>query len=384
MNGEARTFLLDTHPQLRCPDQRLRGIAAGTVEVFIPENSITRTNGNPALVISVFKTGSANTVIVANETDEVLLKKYADDPELDYQVVFEQATFIEDAISGVFGEAINGGIFAVLVILFFLSGRVRGRYRLSWRAVIIIGISIPASVLTAFVFMRWIPPLIGAPVSEWAASTNNDVIRFIAQLFPTEFTLNILTLSGLTVAIGRVVDDSIVVLENSYRYIQQGEAPLPATLKATREVAVAIFSATVATMCVFLPLGLVGGLISSFFLPFGLTVAYALAASFGVSITIVPVLIVLLIRRENIPEHREDTPMLRFYTPILKWCLNHRLVTVGVVLLLFVGSLFLLAQLPQSFLPELGEPTSQRGRRATGRYPHARDGRPRAPIRGTS
>ena len=110
----------------------MRGIAAGTVEVFIPENSITRTNGNPALVISVFKTGSANTVIVANETDEVLLKKYADDPELDYQVVFEQATFIEDAISGVFGEAINGGIFAILVILLFLSGRVRGRYRLSF------------------------------------------------------------------------------------------------------------------------------------------------------------------------------------------------------------------------------------------------------------
>ena len=110
--------------------------------------------------------------------------------------------------------------------------------------------------------MRWLPSLIGVPLNEYANNSGNDILRFISQLFPTEFTLNILTLSGLTVAIGRVVDDSIVVLENTYRYIQQGMAPREAAITATREVAIAIFAATLATMCVFLPLGLVGGLIS--------------------------------------------------------------------------------------------------------------------------
>jgi HAE1 family hydrophobic/amphiphilic exporter-1 len=188
-------------------------------------------------------------------------------------------------------------------------------------------------------------------------STDSSILRFIAQLFPTEVTLNIMTLSGLTVAIGRVVDDSIVVLENSYRYIQRGDDPKHAVLQGTREVAIAIFSATVTTMAVFLPLGLIGGIIGSFFLPFGLTVAYALAASFVVSITVVPALTYLLIRKENIPDERETT-MQRWYTPSAgvgaAAPLHHH---AGRYARSFAGSLFLLGQLPQSFIPSIGEPT---------------------------
>src|SRR5690606_37286558 len=236
-------------------------------------------------------------------------------------------------------DGIRGGIFAVIVILVFLSGRVQSKYKLSWQATLVTGISIPLSVLTAFFFMRWIPVL-GTPLNDLADSSNNGTLRFLAQLFPRDVTMNIMTLSGLTVAIGRVVDDSIVVLENSYRYIQQGYRPLDAAIEATKEVAVAIFAATATTMAVFLPLGLVGGLISSFFLPFGLTVTYALAASFIVSITVVPVLTVLLIRRENIPEHKESW-MQRWYTPALEFALKNRLLTLGVTLVVFLGSLYL-------------------------------------------
>ncbi|MBK9055626.1 MAG: efflux RND transporter permease subunit [Chloroflexi bacterium] len=203
--------------------------------------------------------------------------------------------------------------------------------------------------------MRWIPA-VGAPINELANSNGNAILSFPATLLPGDITLNIMTLSGLTVAIGRVVDDSIVVLENSYRYIQQGYKPVDAVIAATKEVAVAIFAATATTMAVFLPLGLVGGLISSFFLPFGLTVTYALAASFLVSITVVPVLTVLLIRRENIPEHKE-TAMQRWYTPALEWALHNRLLTLGITLVVFMGSMYLMSQLPQNFIPALGEPT---------------------------
>ncbi|MCP4418507.1 MAG: efflux RND transporter permease subunit, partial [Chloroflexi bacterium] len=207
-----------------------------------------------------------------------------------------------------------------------------------------------------FLLMSWLPPTLGEWLQGLVQSTGNSTLRFISQLIPTEITLNIMTLSGLTVAIGRVVDDSIVVLENSYRYIQRGDDPKAAILQGTKEVAVAIFSATVTTMAVFLPLGLIGGIIGSFFLPFGLTVAYALAGSFIVSITVVPALTYLLIRKENIPDERE-TAMQRWYTPSLEWALQHRFVTMLIATIIFAGSLFLLGLLPQSFIPGFGDPT---------------------------
>ena len=358
MAPETIQYMLDNFPDAFDEEAfaALSGIAAGTVEVFVPEASIVRTNGNPALVLNVFKDGDANTVVVSERVFEFLDEFASENAVVDYRVVFEQATFIEQAIEGVTGEASRGAIVAIFIILIFLSGRVKGRFKLSWRAVIVTGVSIPLSIMTAIFLGRWVPTVLGEPMSAWAQSSGSDVIRFISRLFPTEFTLNILTLSGLTVAIGRVVDDSIVVLENSYRYIQQGIEPRKATIMATKEVAIAIFAATATTMAVFLPLGLVGGLISSFFLPFGLTVAYALAASFLVSITVVPVLTMLLIRPEHIPEHRETT-MQRWYTPVLEWGLRNRLATLLIALVLFVGSVFLLGTLPQSFIPSLGEPT---------------------------
>ncbi|MEI2610012.1 MAG: efflux RND transporter permease subunit [Candidatus Promineifilaceae bacterium] len=357
MSPEGLTFLLDTYPDAFDADltERLRGIAAGDVEVFIPEASITRANGNPALLISVFKAGDANTVTVAHAIFDLLDQYTAEHANLEYEIGFEQATFIEDAISGVSGEGLRGGLFAVLVILIFLSGHVRGKYRLSWRAVLVTGISIPLSILSAILFMRWVP-VIGQPLNDAVTANGNSLLRFFSQLLPTEVTLNIMTLSGLTVAIGRVVDDSIVVLENSYRFIQQGYTPREAAIAATKEVAIAIFAATATTVAVFLPLGLVGGLISSFFLPFGLTVTYSLIASFVVAITVVPVLTALFITKDNIPEEKE-TAMQRWYTPVLAFALKNRVATLAITVVFFGLSLYLMNTLPKNFIPGLGEAT---------------------------
>lgn len=116
----------------------------------------------------------------------------------------------------------------------------------------------------------------------------------------------------------------------------------------------AIFSSTLATMVVFLPIGLLGGLIGEFFLPFGIAVSYALASSFIVAITVVPLLAYMFIRKEDLPEERE-TSLQRFYTPWLKWALNNRFWTLTIALVLLAGSVFLMTSLPQAFLPEFGE-----------------------------
>lgn len=355
---EVLTYLLDNSPDAFEAElaDRLRGIAQGDIEVFVPEASVTRTDGDPSVIVNVFKDGSANTVVVAHRVFDALADIEADHPELETTLVFEQATFIEDSIEGVSREGLLGALFAILVIMAFLSGRIGNKFVLSWRATLVTAVSIPLSIFAALLLMRIMPPTIGVAMENAAQNSDSGFLTFIARLFPSQLTLNIMTLSGLTVAIGRVVDDSIVVLENSYRYIQKGMDPREAVLKGTREVAVAIFSATIITMAVFLPLGLVGGIVGSFFLPFGLAVAYALAASFLVSITAVPALTYLVIRQEHIPDERE-TAMQRWYTPLLEWALHNRYLTMLIATLIFAASIFLMARLPQSFIPSFGEPT---------------------------
>lgn len=350
-------FLATLDPELR---EELEGIAAGTVTVFLPENTINRTNSNPSLSLILFKGGTENTVVVAHAIFDKLEELEKDNGGLYFEVAFEQSSFIEESISGVSREGVLGAVFAVVVILIFLSGFVNGKYVLSWRSTLVTGVSIPLSVLIGFAAMRWSPALHPAFKSLADSLSGVPVLGaialMVARMFPEGMTLNIMTLSGMTVAVGRVVDDSIVVLENIYRRIQRGDERWKAVANGTRDVAIAIFASTVTTVIVFLPLGLIGGLVGEFFLPFGLTVTYALSASFIVAITVVPVLAYLFIRQEHMPEGKE-TWMQRAYTPLLKWALGHRFWTLVVASALFLGSLWLMAQRPQAFIPALGEPT---------------------------
>lgn len=318
---------------------------------YIPQAAVTRTNGNNSLLLEVYKTREANTVSAWDEVREVLDDLEQTHPGINFVVAFEQASFIEESISGVAREGGLGAVMAVVVILIFLN--------FSVRSTLVTAVSLPTSVAMAFVIMKWVPGAVNDalfPLSQDATGFTKDALTFLLRLFPESVSLNIMTLSGLTVAIGRVVDDAIVVLETIYRNIQKGEDQLQAVLQGTREVSVAIFAATVTTVVVFLPIGLFGGIIGEFFLPFGLAVTYALLSSFVVAITIVPLFAYLFIRKSSLPSvHRsrlEDG-----YRAILTWALDHRWAVMAIATVAFLVGVFILGQLPSAFLPAIGEPT---------------------------
>lgn len=387
--------------------------AAG--EVFVPNTAVTRTNGAPSLLVTIYKTADANTVTVFSEVEAIINQIDANDDSISVAVAFEQSTFIEESISGVVLSGVMGAFFAIVNILVFLSGDSWGNGRKltgiiitvlsavlliafffiqgqdlqamieneavlitvlmvfgvlagvfvllwpgrlpfpAWRATLVIAVSIPLSIMSALALMRWLP---GIMESLLGAYDDIAFVAFIMRLAPEGLTLNIMTLSGLTVAVGRLVDDSIVVLENIFRQLQSGEMEKrEAVLYATRDVSVAIFSATSIAVLVFLPLGLTGGLISEFFLPFGIAVTYTLLSSFLVAITVVPVLTYMLISAENVPES-EESWMERTYVPILKWVLSSNATRWSVIAfaILSIGfSGFLFSQRPAAFLPEFGE-----------------------------
>ena len=183
-----------------------------------------------------------------------------------------------------------------------------------------------------------------------------------------DLTLNFMTLGGLAISVGRVVDDAIVVLENVYRHIQAGRDRWRAALDATTEVGPAIFASTLTTVVVFIPLAFIEGLVGSFFEPFALTVTFALLASLVVALTAVPVLGAYLLRPGDLPEEVVDeedevlgreTLLQRIYTPILRWALVHKVITLAAVFVITISSLGLLAIIPITFFPTGGERTLQ-------------------------
>lgn len=218
-----------------------------------PITSISRVDGKEALAIAITKTQEGNTVSISEAIkplQEELVSKLGGDVEL--KETFNQAPFIQKSIEDLVKEGGLGLTFAIIIILVFLT---------SWRSTLVTAISIPTSLLVAFI-----------------------------GLSTFGYSLNLFTLSALTIAIGRVVDDSIVVIENINRHLSYGEEKLEAILNAVREVAGAITAATLTTVAVFLPIAGVGGLVGQLFRPFALTFALALVASLFVSLTIVPVI----------------------------------------------------------------------------------------------
>ncbi|MFN8420751.1 MAG: efflux RND transporter permease subunit [Anaerolineae bacterium] len=327
-------------------------VQARAQKSFTPTTTITRANGLESLSISVQKESEANTVNVADGIDHFFAELKSKRPDIVITEVFGQAEFIKESISGVAREGGLGAIMAVIVILLFLN--------FSVRSTLVTAVSIPTSVAIAMVVMKYLPGAVhGFLMQDSIYNALPDAIRtFALRLFPSSITLNIMTLSGLTVAVGRVVDDSIVVLENIYRQLQTQSATADrrqVVIQGTRDVSVAIFAATLTTVVVFLPIGLTGGIVGEFFLPFGLAVTYSLAASFLVAITLVPLLAFVFIRRDNIPEEKEGR-LEAGYHNLLEWALSHRVVVLGIAFLTLVFGLYLFSTRPANFLPALGEP----------------------------
>ncbi|GAA2175452.1 efflux RND transporter permease subunit [Arthrobacter parietis] len=301
--------------------------------------SITRTNGTETLALTVTKVPSADTVTLSNAVTALI-------PELEAElgdganitVIFDQAPFIERSIADLTTEGLLGLGFAVVVILVFL---------LSARSTLVTAVSIPLSLLITFIGL-------------WA----------------TGYSLNILTLGALTIAIGRVVDDSIVVIENIKRHLSYGEDKRSAILTAIREVAGAITASTLTTVAVFAPIAFVGDLAGELFRPFALTVTIALLASLAVSLTIVPVLAYWFLPRTRIAadqadpasaataaaeqrhraEEKEQRSWLqRGYLPILRITQHHPVWTVVAGALVLAGTVALVPFMQTNLLGNTGQ-----------------------------
>jgi len=292
------------------------------IEVVQSEASgVARTNGEPSIALDIYMAQGANTVDTAaavhEQLEEIEAQLAGTESDVDVTVLLDQSIYIEESIDALVREASFGAIFAVLVILVFL---------LSVRSTLVAGISIPLSMLVTFILLWW-----------------------------QGISLNIMTLGGLAVAVGRVVDDSIVVLEAIYRHVQRGESTRKATLEGTREVAMAITASTLTTVAVFLPLSFIGGLIGEIFRPFALTVTFALLASLLVSLTIVPVMASFFIRRDKIRPVSDSNVLTRIYEPMVRWALNRPVWTLVIAFAVLIASFGLVPFIGTSFLPSSGD-----------------------------
>ncbi|GAB2979285.1 efflux RND transporter permease subunit [Saccharothrix stipae] len=290
---------------------------------------LTRTNGEATLGISVTMTSDGNAVEISQQVRDKL-GEWGEAAGSTLTVAFDQGPQVQKAISGLTTEGLLGLLFAVLVILLFL---------LSVRSTLVTAVSIPLSVVVALI-----------------------------ALYTGDLSLNLLTLGALTIAVGRVVDDSIVVLENIKRHLGYGEEKQRAVLDGTREVAGAVTASTLTTVAVFLPIAFVGGIAGELFGPFSITVTVALLASLLVSLTIVPVLAFWFLKRPAVPTDPEEaakareaalekekrSPLQRAYVPVLKFATTRRWVTLLIAVLIFGGTLGLAGSLETNFIDNAG------------------------------
>lgn len=293
--------------------------------------SITRTNGERTLAVSITKKPDADTVRVSEAVRAALpaLSKQAD---ANFTLVFDQAPSISNAIHDLTVEGLLGLAFAVLIILVFL---------LSLRSTLVTAISIPLSLLVTF-------------IGVWAFG----------------FSLNMLTLGALTISIGRVVDDSIVVIENIKRHLSYAEPRGRAILTAVGEVSGAITASTLTTVAVFLPVAFVGDLAGELFRPFALTVTLALLASLVVSLTIVPVLAYWFLAKHRGNADNETSPrdvraeadraeqrswLQKGYIPLLRGTQHHPVLTLLASLLILGGTVAMVPHLKYNLLGGTGQ-----------------------------
>lgn len=291
------------------------------IKIVGKAESISQTNGKDSIGLQITKSPDANTVTVVNGVKDTVKDFEKQVKGAKIFTTMDQGAPIEKSVSTMLNKALFGGLFAVIIILLFLR---------NIKTTIISIISIPLSLLMAILLLKGM-----------------------------NITLNIMTLGAMTVAIGRIVDDSIVVIENIYRRMSlKGETLKGGELirSATKEMFNPILSSTVVTVAVYLPLATVGGPVGELFTPFALTMVFALLASLLVAITIVPSMAHALftkdLKRKRVDDHRKKTSKLsNGYKKVLNWSLNHKFITFGIAILLLIGSLFLVPKIGVSFIP---------------------------------
>lgn len=290
-----------------------QGVALSDVaEVQLLDNkeSVNRIDGKDALMLVVSKSASANAVKVGDGVQDAIDKLNAENKEIDLRIMISTSEQVVHSVNSMMQEVLMGALFATIVILLFMR---------NVRATLVTIISIPLSL---------------------------GMTLYLLDL--SGITLNILTLGGVAVAVGRLVDDSIVVIENIFRRLQKEKFSVDVVIDATREVSRAITASTLTTVAVFLPMGLLRGGLQAFLLPFALTVTYSLLSSLLVALTVVPLLSAGVLKNSTIKEHNPSQRFMNF----LAWNLRHKWLPILVAFILLIGSIGTYMSMPKGALDQ--------------------------------
>ncbi|SHJ19780.1 efflux RND transporter permease subunit [Lutispora thermophila] len=304
---------------------------AEVVDTTKPIESYSRTNGRNSISLSVQKQTNANTVTVARAVKEEIEKIIKEYPDLNIDVVFDQGQYIEMSVSNVANNAILGGVLAVLILFVFLK---------NIRTTLIIATAIPISIIATFVMVYF-----------------------------AGISLNIVSLGGLALGVGMLVDNAIVVLENIYRHRSEGYNRIEAALYGTKEVGNAILASTMTTIVVFLPIAFTEGIAAQLFKDMALTITFSLVASLIVALSFIPMLSSKFLKTIeanegsrnkllNIVMNKWDNvinSLDKFYQRILKWVLKHKAMTLVIVLSIFIFSLTLIPFIGSEFMPAMDQ-----------------------------
>jgi HAE1 family hydrophobic/amphiphilic exporter-1 len=293
------------------------------------QTSLTRVNGKIAVGLNIIKQSGSNTVQVAQGVNKQIEKILKEIPEgISINVAQDNSIFIEHSINDVLFDIIYGGLLAVIVIYMFLA---------NFRATIISGLALPASIIASFIIM-----------------------------YALGFTLNMMSLLALSLAVGLLIDDAIVVIENIYRHMAQGETPMEAAKSASEEIGLAVMATTFTIVAVFIPVAFMPGIVGRFFYEFGITISAAVIVSLFVAFTLTPMLSSKWLHREDEALSKEGNPLNKFlfyfnhffeflngkYEKALRWSLTHRKTIVFGAIAIFVASFFLMGMLGSQFFPD--------------------------------
>ena len=310
----------------------LRDVGKAVDSTMIQTN-VVRINGNRAVYLPILKQAGANTIAVIDGIKEVLPKLINIPKDLAIKLLFDQSLYIRQAIKTLEHEGLLGGGLACLMVLLFLG---------SLRSTLIVAMAIPLSITAAFI-----------------------------GLYFTGHSVNIMTLGGLALAVGRLVDDAIVVVENFHRHMAMGKTSSQAAADAVNEVALPMLIITITVFLVFLPIAFFTGVIKFLFVPLALAVAYAMMASYVVALTLAPVSMARLLRDHA--SHAQGgasathqgrftefwnrlnifDPFVERYVLLLRWCLVHKVIVIVTVTAIFVGSMFMAPLMATEFFPKV-------------------------------
>jgi hydrophobe/amphiphile efflux-1 (HAE1) family protein len=282
--------------------------------------NISRLNGVEVTQFGVFKAKGYSEVTVADKVDAELAKIQKENPQISVSKNYTNVTYTKEQYKSALEAMIEGAILAVIVVWFFLR---------DWRATLISALAIPLSAIPAFWFMS----LLG-------------------------FTLNGMSLLALSLVAGILVDDAIVEIENIVRHMRMGKTAYQASLDAADEIGLAVVATTGAIVAVFLPVGLMGGIAGQYFKQFGLTIVAAVIMSLAVARLITPLIAAYFLRSHGVKSHGEGPTMER-YLGTLQWTLRNRWKTLGIALLFFLGSGFVVTTLKSEFFPPFDDGTAQ-------------------------